>query len=172
MKRRTALKSTFLSLLAVSTPVLAGREWNTSLTAPAIESADDAIQLYGDLNGIVPASQEALVSVFPNLQPLLGAPCLAVGHGEAAGERRATQAADAALANLLLARMDRASIHGIHIAIKSRQSQTRLGEIFAAVTSIRRHLPDETRIAYRSIDDAAMGDRLQVSILAASLRRS
>lgn len=68
--------------------------------------------------------------------------------------------------------MDSGSIHGIHIAIKSRQSQMRLGEVIAAVTAIRRHLPAETWIAYRSVNDATMGERLQVSVLAASLRRS
>lgn len=168
MKRRTALKGTFLSLLAASTPALARQEWLASMTDASITSTDAAIQLYGFLNGVTSADRASLVGVFPELLPLLNAPRLDVGYGEASGESRATQAAEAALTDPLLSSLDPASIQGIHIAIKSRLSGTRLGEISAAVKTIRRHLPDGAEITFCTVNDVTMGSRLQVSILAAS----
>lgn len=166
MNRRTALKSTLFSLLAASTPVLARPEW--SVMDASITSTDAAIQLYGFLNGVTPADRASLVGVFPELSPLFGAPRLDVGYGEASGESRATQAAETALRHPLLSNLDPASIQGIHIAIKSRLPATRMGEISAAVKAIKRHVPDGAEIIFCTVNDAAMGDRLQVSILAAS----
>lgn len=166
MKRRTALKGSFLSLLAASTPVLARPEW--SVMDSSITNTDAAIQLYGFLNGVAPADRASVVGVFPELLPLLSAPRLDVGYGEASSESRATQAAETALRHPLLSSLDPTSIQGIHIAIKSRLPGTRLGEISGAVKAIRRHVPDGAEITFCTVNDATMGDRLQVSILAAS----
>lgn len=170
-KRRTVL-SALITLLASSIPARAGWRQNTSEHIDTIEGTSSAIRLYGSLNNVSSANRDSLVSAFPELSSILDAPFLNVGYGDGSGAERSTLAADTALRHLLLAPLDLTALHGVHIAVKSSQSDTRLGEIHAAVATIRRHFPERPHISYRSINDYTMGDRIQVSVLAASLRTS
>ena len=92
----------------------------------------------------------------------------AIGTGESTGERRALEAAEAAISNPLLdSAIDGAT--GLIISIAGGEDM-RLIEVDEAASRIRELVDPEAEIIWGSACDPALGDRMRVSIIATGLR--
>jgi len=91
-----------------------------------------------------------------------------MGTGEAEGEGRATQAADAAINNPLLEDTSMRGAKGVLINITGGLDMT-LFEVDEAMARIRREVDDDVNIIFGSAIDETMNGRIRVSVVATGI---
>ena len=91
-----------------------------------------------------------------------------MGTGEATGERRALEAAEAAISNPLLDEISMKGAKGLLISILGSQQMT-LYEVDEAASRVREEVDAEANIIVGASFDEAMGDKVRVSIVASGL---
>ena len=91
-----------------------------------------------------------------------------MGTGEAAGERRALEAAELAILNPLLDDVSLTGARGLLISISGNRSLT-LYEIDEAAQRVRREVDPEADVIIGATFDETLGDKLRVSIVASGL---
>jgi len=91
-----------------------------------------------------------------------------MGTGEAAGESRASEAADAAIANPLLDERSMRGAKGVLVSISGGDDMT-LFEVDEAATRIRDEVEESTDIVVGAIFDKALEGRFRVSVVATGL---
>ena len=91
-----------------------------------------------------------------------------MGTGEAEGEGRATQAADAAINNPLLEDTSMRGAKGVLINITGGLDMT-LFEVDEAMARIRREVDEDVNIIFGSAIDESMNGRLRVSVVATGI---
>src|SRR5690242_13075968 len=109
---------------------------------------------------------------FADVRTVMSEPGDAVmGTGEAEGERRAVEAAEAAISNPLLDDVSLRGASGVLINITGGPDMT-LFEVDAAVTRIREEVDPEANIIFGSTFDPGMEGRLRVSVVATGISPS
>jgi cell division protein FtsZ len=93
-----------------------------------------------------------------------------MGTGEASGEKRAVEAAEAAISNPLLDDISLSGAKGLLVSITGGQDMT-LYEVDEAATRVRQEVDAEANIIVGATFDEAMQDRLRVSIVASGMPR-
>ncbi len=93
-----------------------------------------------------------------------------MGTGEASGERRATVAAEEAIANPLLDDVSLRGAKGLLLSITGGTDLT-LYEVDEAASRVRQEVDPEANIIVGATYDAAMGERIRVSIVASGMSR-
>ena len=91
-----------------------------------------------------------------------------MGTGEAAGEARATEAADAAIANPLLDERSMRGAKGVLVSISGGRDMT-LFEVDEAATRIRDEVEEASDIVVGAIFDQSLEGRFRVSVVATGL---
>ncbi len=91
-----------------------------------------------------------------------------MGTGEAEGERRATEAAEAAISNPLLDEVSMKGAHGVLINITGGLDMT-LFEVDEAANRIREEVEAEANIIFGSTFDEAMDGTMRVSVVATGI---
>jgi cell division protein FtsZ len=94
-----------------------------------------------------------------------------MGTGEASGERRATMAAEEAVANPLLDEVSLKGAKGLLLSITGGQDLT-LYEVDEAASRVRQEVDAEANIIVGATFDETLGDRVRVSIVASGMARS
>ena len=92
----------------------------------------------------------------------------ALGAGEGEGERRALDAAEAAISNPLLDDVSLRGARGVLINVTGGPDMT-LFEVDAAATRVREEVDPEAAIVFGAVLDPAMAGRLRVSVVATGL---
>lgn len=93
----------------------------------------------------------------------------AIGTGEAAGENRAIQAAELAMADPLLGDADFSDASGLLITVTGGEDST-LFEVDRAATRIRREFGDKVHVIFGWLRDKSMEGRLSVAIVVVGRR--
>jgi cell division protein FtsZ len=93
-----------------------------------------------------------------------------MGTGEASGEKRAVEAAEAAISNPLLDDISLGGAKGLLVSITGGSNLT-LYEVDEAATRVRQEVDAEANIIVGATFDEAMQDRLRVSIVASGMPR-
>ena len=93
-----------------------------------------------------------------------------MGTGEAEGEDRAVQAAEAAINNPLLEETSMAGARGLLINITGGEDLT-LYEVDEAVKKIRDQVDEEANVIFGSALDASLNGRIRVSVVATGIDR-
>ncbi|WP_072396788.1 cell division protein FtsZ [Hyphomicrobium sp. CS1GBMeth3] len=93
-----------------------------------------------------------------------------MGTGEAAGERRATIAAEEAISNPLLDEVSLRGAKGLLLSITGGPDLT-LYDVDEAASRVRMEVDPEANIIVGATYDAALGDRIRVSIVASGMTR-
>src|SRR4051794_28834219 len=91
-----------------------------------------------------------------------------LGLGEAGGERRAVEAAEAAISNPLLDDVSLRGARGVLINITGGPDMT-LFEVDAAATRVRNEVDPEAAIVFGAVLDPAMAGRVRVSVVATGI---
>lgn len=91
-----------------------------------------------------------------------------MGTGEASGERRALEAAEAAIANPLLDDVSLKGARGVLISITGGKDMT-LFEVDEATNRIREDVDDEANIIFGSTFDERLDGRIRVSVVATGI---
>ena len=91
-----------------------------------------------------------------------------MGTGEAAGERRALEAAEAAISNPLLDEISMKGAKGLLVSISGAPNMT-LYEVDEAASRVREEVDAEANIIVGATFDEALDDKLRVSIVASGL---
>ncbi len=94
-----------------------------------------------------------------------------MGTGEASGERRATRAAEEAIANPLLDEVSLKGAKGLLLSIIGGRDMT-LHEVDQAASRVREEVDPEANIIVGATFDENMGDRIRVAIVASGLVQS
>ncbi len=94
-----------------------------------------------------------------------------MGTGEAAGERRAIQAAEEAITNPLLDDVSLKGARGLLLSIIGGKDMT-LYEVDEAASRVRQEIDPEANIIVGASFDESMGDRIRVSIVASGMSRA
>jgi cell division protein FtsZ len=94
-----------------------------------------------------------------------------MGTGEASGERRATMAAEEAVANPLLDEVSLKGAKGLLLSITGGQDLT-LYEVDEAASRVRQEVDPEANIIVGATFDETLGDRVRVSIVASGMMRN
>ncbi len=94
-----------------------------------------------------------------------------MGTGEATGERRATAAAEEAISNPLLDDVSLRGAKGLLLSITGGTGLT-LYEVDEAASRVRMEVDPEANIIVGATYDAALGDRIRVSIVASGMSRA
>src|SRR4051794_5789905 len=106
---------------------------------------------------------------FADIRTVMSEPGAALlGMGEGRGERRAVDAAEAAISNPLLDDVSMKGARGVLINITGGPDMT-LFEVDAAATRIRGEVDPEAAIIFGSTFDQAMEGRMRVSVVATGL---
>ncbi len=92
-----------------------------------------------------------------------------MGTGEAAGEKRAVEAAELAILNPLLDDVSLRGARGLLISISGSRSLT-LYEVDEAASRVRQEVDPEADIIIGATFDETLGDKIRVSIVASGLR--
>ena len=92
-----------------------------------------------------------------------------MGTGEAEGERRAIEAAEAAINNPLLEDLSMKSARGLLINITGSESTMTLLEVDEAVNRILEQVDAETDMIFGSTFDESLGDRIRISVVATGI---
>lgn len=93
-----------------------------------------------------------------------------MGTGEAAGERRAIEAAEEAIANPLLDDVSLKGARGLLLSISGGRDLT-LYEVDEAASRVRAEVDPEANIIVGATFDESLGDRVRVSIVASGMIR-
>ena len=93
-----------------------------------------------------------------------------MGTGEAAGERRAIEAAEEAIANPLLDDVSLRGARGLLLSISGGRDLT-LYEVDEAASRVRAEVDPEANIIVGATFDESLGDRVRVSIVASGMMR-
>ncbi len=93
-----------------------------------------------------------------------------MGTGEAAGDRRATLAAEEAISNPLLDDMSLEGAKGLLLSIIGGPDMT-LYEVDEAASRVRQEVDPEANIILGAAFDESLGDRIRVAIVASGLAR-
>jgi cell division protein FtsZ len=93
-----------------------------------------------------------------------------MGTGEASGERRATIAAEEAVANPLLDDVSLKGAKGLLLSITGGRDLT-LYEVDEAASRVRQEVDSEANIIVGATFDESLGDRVRVSIVASGMTR-
>jgi cell division protein FtsZ len=91
-----------------------------------------------------------------------------MGTGEASGERRATLAAEEAIANPLLDEVSLKGAKGLLLSITGGQDLT-LYEVDEAASRVRQEVDQDANIIVGATFDETLGDRVRVSIVASGM---
>lgn len=91
-----------------------------------------------------------------------------MGTGEAEGENRATDAAEAAISNPLLEDISLTTAKGLLINVTGGNDMT-LMEVDEAVKRVTNEVPEDTLIIFGHVNDENMNGRIQVSVVAAGI---
>ncbi len=91
-----------------------------------------------------------------------------LGTGEATGERRATRAAEDAIANPLLDDISLKGAKGLLLSITGSHNLT-LFEVYEAANRVKEEIDPEANIIFGATLDETLGDRVRVSIVASGL---
>jgi cell division protein FtsZ len=94
-----------------------------------------------------------------------------IGTGEATGEGRAVHAAETAIANPLLDETSMRGARGLLVSITGSRDLT-LYELDEAAGRIRQEVDDEANIIVGATFDDALGDAVQVSVVATGIDRT
>ena len=94
-----------------------------------------------------------------------------MGTGEATGERRASMAAEVAIANPLLDDVSLKGARGLLLSITGGRDLT-LYEVDEAASRVREEVDPEANIIVGATFDEALGDRVRVSIVASGMLRT
>lgn len=94
-----------------------------------------------------------------------------MGTGEASGERRATIAAEEAIANPLLDDVSLRGAKGLLLSITGGANLT-LYDVDEAASRVRQEVDPEANIIVGATYDASLGDRVRVSIVASGMSRT
>lgn len=94
-----------------------------------------------------------------------------MGTGEASGENRATQAAEAAIANPLLDETSMKGAKGLLISITGGEDMT-LFEVDEAAKKVREEVDRDANVIFGAIYDESLNGCLRVSVLATGLSKS
>jgi cell division protein FtsZ len=92
-----------------------------------------------------------------------------MGTGEAEGERRAIEAAEAAINNPLLEDLSMKSARGLLINITGSESTMTLLEVDEAVNRILEEVDAETDMIFGSTFDESLGDSIRISVVATGI---
>ncbi len=98
-----------------------------------------------------------------------GAGTAMMGTGEASGDNRAIEAAEAAISNPLLEDVSMAGAKGVLINITGGQDLT-LYEVDEAANRVRAEVDPDANIIVGSTSDANLGGRMRVSVVATGVR--
>src|SRR4029078_7160456 len=93
-----------------------------------------------------------------------------MGTGEASGERRASIAAEEAIANPLLDDVSLKGARGLLLSITGGRDRT-LYEVDEAASRVRQEVDPEANIIVGATFDETLGDRVRVSIVASGMMR-
>ncbi len=93
-----------------------------------------------------------------------------MGTGEAAGDRRATIAAEEAISNPLLDDISLRGARGLLVSITGSRNLT-LYEVDEAATRVRQEVDAEANIIVGATFDDSLGDKVRVSIVASGMER-
>ena len=93
-----------------------------------------------------------------------------MGTGEAAGDRRATLAAEEAISNPLLDDISLRGAKGLLVSITGSRNLT-LYEVDEAATRVRQEVDPEANIIVGATFDDSLGDKVRVSIVASGMER-
>jgi cell division protein FtsZ len=92
-----------------------------------------------------------------------------MGTGEADGDRRAIEAAEAAINNPLLEDLSMKSARGLLINITGTESTMTLMEVDEAVNRILEEVDTETDMIFGSTFDESLGDKIRISVVATGI---
>jgi cell division protein FtsZ len=92
-----------------------------------------------------------------------------MGTGEADGDRRAIEAAEAAINNPLLEDLSMKSARGLLINITGSESTMTLMEVDEAVNRILEEVDAETDMIFGSTFDESLGDKIRISVVATGI---
>ncbi len=137
--------------------------------ADAFKMADDV--LYSGVRGVTDLMvMPGLINLdFADVRAVMGEMGKAMmGTGEAEGEKRATDAAEAAIANPLLDDVSMKGAHGVLINITGGMDMT-LYEVDEAANRIREEVDDNANIIFGSTFDEALEGTMRVSIVATGI---
>ncbi len=137
--------------------------------ADAFKMADDV--LYSGVRGVTDLMvMPGLINLdFADVRAVMGEMGKAMmGTGEAEGEKRATDAAEAAIANPLLDDVSMKGAHGVLINITGGMDMT-LYEVDEAANRIREEVDDNANIIFGSTFDEALEGQMRVSIVATGI---
>jgi cell division protein FtsZ len=101
---------------------------------------------------------------------MLGMGSAMMGTGEASGERRATLAAEEAIANPLLDDVSLKGARGLLLSITGGRNLT-LYEVDEAASRVRKEVDPEANIIVGATFDETLGEKLRVSIVASGLAK-
>ncbi len=91
-----------------------------------------------------------------------------MGSGSSAGEHRAREAAEAAIASPLLEDVNLAGAHGILVNVTAGLSMT-IGEFEEVGNTVKEFASDDATVVVGTVIDAAMEDELRVTVVATGL---
>ncbi|MDA0238835.1 MAG: cell division protein FtsZ [Proteobacteria bacterium] len=137
--------------------------------ADAFKMADDV--LYSGVRGVTDLMvMPGLINLdFADIRSVMGEMGKAMmGTGEAEGERRAVEAAEAAIANPLLDDTSMAGARGVLINITAGKDIT-LFEVDEAANRIRDEVDSEANIIFGSTFDEALEGKVRVSVVATGI---
>jgi cell division protein FtsZ len=137
--------------------------------ADAFKMADDV--LYSGVRGVTDLMvMPGLINLdFADIRSVMGEMGKAMmGTGEAEGEKRAIEAAEAAIANPLLDDTSMAGAKGVLINITAGRDIT-LFEVDEAANRIREEVDSDANIIFGSTFDDAMEGRMRVSVVATGI---
>jgi len=114
--------------------------------------------------------REGLINLdFADVRAVMGGMGTAMmGTGEAAGERRALEAAELAILNPLLDDVSLRGAKGLLISISGSRSLT-LYEVDEAASRVRREVDPDANVIIGATFDETLGDKVRVSIVASGL---
>src|SRR5207302_9845871 len=94
-----------------------------------------------------------------------------MGTGESSGDRRAIEAAEAAISNPLIDDVSMKGASGLLVSITGGNDLT-LYEVDEAASRVRAEADPDANIIVGATFDEALGDRVRVSIVASGMSRS
>ncbi len=138
----------------------------------AFKSANDV--LLGAVQGIAELiTRPGLINVdFADVRTVMSEMGMAMmGSGSSAGEHRAREAAEAAIASPLLEDVNLAGAHGILVNVTAGLSMT-IGEFEEVGNTVKEFASDDATVVVGTVIDAAMEDELRVTVVATGLGQS
>ncbi|MCF6324817.1 MAG: cell division protein FtsZ [Gammaproteobacteria bacterium] len=135
----------------------------------AFKSANDV--LLGAVQGIAELiTRPGLINVdFADVRTVMSEMGMAMmGSGSSAGEHRAREAAEAAIASPLLEDVNLAGAHGILVNVTAGLSMT-IGEFEEVGNTVKEFASDDATVVVGTVIDAAMEDELRVTVVATGL---